>query len=341
MMAKHYFKIIPVLIIFSLLFVVPCSAADDISVYVNDNKIDFDVAPMAINERTLIPFRYVANAFGADVDYLISPTDGNTYVFATLGEKKLTLTVGSTSAVLEEKETKQLLKFDVSPVIINNRTLVPIRLIAEAFDCFVGWNGENSQVIIINPKDLAEYTQNHHKDFFDNVLNISKENLSEEYAGSLSLKGFPQIPDTSIPLVSTSDGNTAKITSPLFSSFPAELDTSGHFNLGEEIGRALIQAHWEDTAPTTGVFGECINFIDYFAKSIEDGGGLKIENSESGKSISFNSVIKGNESYAEIAVNLEYANEKIKELKINVSDISEKSGNAEKISEATLILSAK
>lgn len=37
---------------------------------------------------------------------------------------------------------------DVAPIIINSRTLIPARFVAEAFDCDVEWNG-TSQIVEI------------------------------------------------------------------------------------------------------------------------------------------------------------------------------------------------
>ena len=37
---------------------------------------------------------------------------------------------------------------DVAPVVVCERTLAPVRFIAEAFDCKVEWDGDNKTVII-------------------------------------------------------------------------------------------------------------------------------------------------------------------------------------------------
>ncbi len=45
------------------------------------------------------------------------------------------------------------LKPDVSPVLINDRTLVPVRAIGEALETEVIWNGENNSVELIKEED--------------------------------------------------------------------------------------------------------------------------------------------------------------------------------------------
>ena len=39
-------------------------------------------------------------------------------------------------------------ELDVPAQIVNNRTLVPVRAVSEAFDCEVGWDGITQTVII-------------------------------------------------------------------------------------------------------------------------------------------------------------------------------------------------
>ena len=40
--------------------------------------------------------------------------------------------------------------FDVMPVLINDRTMVPVRVISESFGCNVEWDQENLTVKITN-----------------------------------------------------------------------------------------------------------------------------------------------------------------------------------------------
>lgn len=61
-------------------------------------------------------------------------------------------------AATSEKEVKVLLDdksvdFDVPPQIIDGRTLVPIRVIAECSGCIVEWDNANNAVIIKTPSE--------------------------------------------------------------------------------------------------------------------------------------------------------------------------------------------
>lgn len=83
---------------------------------------------------------------GGDVKW-----DGETNTAVlTLGDDIITLTTGSETAFFnEEKHT-----LDVAPKIINDRTMLPIRFIAESFKFSVDWD-EKTETITIT-KELAD-----------------------------------------------------------------------------------------------------------------------------------------------------------------------------------------
>ena len=65
-----------------------------------------------------------------------------------MGEPKtvITLQIGSNVITIDGKDKT----IDTAPIIDkNSRTLVPIRAIAEALDCDVGWDGVNKIVTVI------------------------------------------------------------------------------------------------------------------------------------------------------------------------------------------------
>lgn len=102
-----------------------------IKIVVGGEKLETDVAPTVINERTMLPVRAVFEAIGAKVKY-----DANTRtVTATKRDKTVKLVIDS-DIMTVNGEQKTL---DVPATIINSRTLVPVRACAEAFDLDVEW----------------------------------------------------------------------------------------------------------------------------------------------------------------------------------------------------------
>lgn len=118
-----------------------------ISVVVDGKGVQSDVSPIHRNGRMLVPIRVVAEATGSEVSY-----DAATQkVWLNKKGKHISLTIGSQLGYVDGKR----LKMDVSPIIMNKRTLVPIRFISEAFGYQVQWD-ETSTVAYIQSKPVED-----------------------------------------------------------------------------------------------------------------------------------------------------------------------------------------
>ena len=113
--------------------------------------LEFDVAPTIVEDRLLLPLREIFEAFGAEVFY-ISETRT---VKAEKPGYELELIIGESTAFVN-KEEKSL---DVAPIIMDGRTMVPLRFIAEALDAQVDWDGQNKVASILTaaPSGNADY----------------------------------------------------------------------------------------------------------------------------------------------------------------------------------------
>lgn len=112
----------------------------EISVTLNGNKIEFDQKPIIKNDRTLVPLRKIFEALGASVEW----DQQNLTVTATKDGTLIMLTVGKKILFKNGKTTN----IDIAPEVINDRTMVPVRVISESFGCNVEWDGENMTVKI-------------------------------------------------------------------------------------------------------------------------------------------------------------------------------------------------
>lgn len=124
-----------------------------ISVYLNGEKLSFDVPPQIINSRTMVPMRKIFEELGTVVGWnnntqkAISVKKGD-IVSVSIGGQYLTV----------NGEQKLL---DSPPIIISGRTLVPVRAIAESFNCDVEWyDYGTSQVVDINMNDTINNMEN-------------------------------------------------------------------------------------------------------------------------------------------------------------------------------------
>lgn len=105
-----------------------------------DGKIAFDQVPVIENGRTLVPLRAIFEKIGATVEW-----DGNTQtVKATKGDISISLTINNTTAY----KNGQAITLDVPAKILNGRTLVPVRFIADCFGVNVEWIQETKTVYL-------------------------------------------------------------------------------------------------------------------------------------------------------------------------------------------------
>lgn len=112
----------------------------EILVYLNGNKIEFDVAPVVIKGRTLVPLRKIFEELGATIEW-----DKKTRTAtATKGDIKFSLQVGSLEYSLNGKKHP----LDVPAALVRGRTMIPARLVSEAFGCQVIWDGSTRSVLI-------------------------------------------------------------------------------------------------------------------------------------------------------------------------------------------------
>jgi len=105
---------------------------------VNDKEISLDTPPILEKGRTLVPIRFISESIGANVKW----NEKDMSIVITLGDKKIYLWVGKKESIIEKKGVKTTYILDVPPKIVNNRTLVPLRFIMEAFSATVTWIDE-------------------------------------------------------------------------------------------------------------------------------------------------------------------------------------------------------
>ena len=116
------------------------------NMYANGVEKEIDegrgTAPIVDNGRTLVPIRSIIEACGGTVGW-----NGDTQT-VTLKYKndEIKLIINSNTAYLNGEANT----LDVAPQVINGRTMLPIRFVAEGFKFEVFWDGENSVITITN-----------------------------------------------------------------------------------------------------------------------------------------------------------------------------------------------
>ena len=125
---------------------VSVSAAQEVTVLLNGEKLEFDVPPQIIDDRTLVPLRAIFEAFGASVEWI----EADQMILASYDSKLLSMVIGKQEFVLTNAATgeKAVVQLDVPAQIVNDRTLVPLRAIAESLSAEVNWNEADQTVSI-------------------------------------------------------------------------------------------------------------------------------------------------------------------------------------------------
>ena len=134
-------KIVFLSLVFGILLV--CGnvfAARDVGVEFNCVEIEFDQPAIISENRTLVPLRKIFETLGAEVGW----DEVNRKVTANKNGKIVSITIGSKELYVDG----EVVELDVAAKIINDRTLVPVRAISEAYDCEVIWNDKESLVEI-------------------------------------------------------------------------------------------------------------------------------------------------------------------------------------------------
>ncbi|KEO83452.1 hypothetical protein EL26_09535 [Tumebacillus flagellatus] len=115
-------------------------ASAPIQVLIDGQVQQYDRPPLMYMNRTLVPMRGIFETLGAKVLW-----DGATdTVTAIRGTSTVSLKLNSTTAY----RNGQPYTLDAEPRLVDDRTMVPIRFVAESLGVDVAWDEEKQQVLI-------------------------------------------------------------------------------------------------------------------------------------------------------------------------------------------------
>lgn len=128
-------KLLLFMLIMSI-FIVPVSAADylfiyeysDFTVYVDDEPVEMDVEPIIVEGRMLVPLRSIMESLDCYVEWLPEYR----CVQMASNDWLLSMYIEDTTAIFDDIDNSWTYEMDVPPIIINGRTMVPLRFISEA-----------------------------------------------------------------------------------------------------------------------------------------------------------------------------------------------------------------
>ena len=116
------------------------ASVDSLNASVFGKLANADAAPLLINDRVMLPVRFVSEALGATVMW----DEELRMIKITHGETVLTMHIGSDTAFIGEDEVI----LDSPPVHVGSIAYAPARFVAEALGTTVAYDAESKQITI-------------------------------------------------------------------------------------------------------------------------------------------------------------------------------------------------
>jgi hypothetical protein len=112
---------------------------------VNGARKTLDSLPVIKNGRTLVPIRAIIEALAGTVGWDATTKKAT----VTLGKKTIALWIGKSAATVNGVSTPiDSTNAKVVPVIINSRTMLPLRFVTENLGATVGWDAATQTITI-------------------------------------------------------------------------------------------------------------------------------------------------------------------------------------------------
>lgn len=142
---KKFISILLSLCIVLSMLTFTVSAADEITVYVNGERVYFTQAPILENGTTLVPMRAILEKMETTVNW----ADNTRTIHCVRDDTIVDLKVGSDVVMVNNTTLRRL---QTVPKIVGGSTMVPLRFISESFGANVSWNQESRVInITIDP----------------------------------------------------------------------------------------------------------------------------------------------------------------------------------------------
>lgn len=114
----------------------------------NEKEIVFiDVAPFIVNNRTVVPVRFIGESFGAEVRWNNLSKEIN----VVFDDKMVIFWLENKQAkIVDMRDSSQILtiSLEIAPFIVQNRTVIPLRILSEVFGASVDWDSATQKINI-------------------------------------------------------------------------------------------------------------------------------------------------------------------------------------------------
>ncbi|WP_343184662.1 copper amine oxidase N-terminal domain-containing protein [Anoxynatronum sibiricum] len=225
--------------------------------WVNQTPVPLDQPPTITEAgRTLVPLRFVAESLAAEVNW----NDAERRITYTKGPLEIVLYLNETTAMVNGN----MIDLGVPPVIVNGRTLVPLRFVSETMGFLVDWQEETREITVIGRLDGQMPAA-----FTPMELAIDTDVTDDDTKIAYTLLGviIETTWDDTRPLIALLvDGELFKYEADfdLFETVIEEWDHYSHWGLYEagfdDYDRVVTLEYGEGVADIVGIFA------DYYAE---------------------------------------------------------------------------
>ncbi|WP_096202394.1 stalk domain-containing protein [Bacillus sp. FJAT-45350] len=178
--------IVSCLLLLFLTFPQNSSEAKEIQVYVDSVQQHYDQHPMIMNGYTMVPFRAIFEAFNAKVEW----NSAERKVVAETENQQIILPIHSSTAIIDDN----LATLEQPAILINERTLVPLRFVSESLGAYVSWNSETQT---INIETSHEKVKSEEKQQVQTKLSVNNLSIGDNEEEVTKRLGMPHTQVTS------------------------------------------------------------------------------------------------------------------------------------------------
>lgn len=116
------------------------TSAGAVSLYIDNQKLETDVPPQIINDRTMVPIGHIFTALGATVTW----DDATKTATGVKDDTTIVIQIDNHTAYVNG----EAVTLDSPAVIVDSRTMVPAAFVSQALGCDVTWDG-NTQTAAV------------------------------------------------------------------------------------------------------------------------------------------------------------------------------------------------
>lgn len=125
---------------------------EEVYLYIDNNKLEnLVMQPIIFNDYTLVPAREVFETLGAEVTWNSDTKE------VTVKYNDITIKMQINNAVAEVNGSS--VQMPLVPMLINNKTMIPVRFVSENIGLEVIWDSSNRTINILSNKETEQTTQ--------------------------------------------------------------------------------------------------------------------------------------------------------------------------------------